>query len=194
LRIEAYRICIKELQNGFNVEKYDDTVNKLNQELEKSGLQQVDVDLEWISRISLQMSEEQERLERELNSYKGNLIKESIRIGHVELAEHYYRRGDLQKALKYFSNSRDYSTSAQHVVEMCINVIETSMEADNFHHVQLYIQKAMQRGYTNDETETRIQCASAMYQLESFYYQAAADIFVDIKFTSAAHLWKVYRN
>ena len=37
----------------------------------------------------------QERLENELGGYKTNLIKESIRMGYHELAEHYYRRGDI---------------------------------------------------------------------------------------------------
>ena len=38
----------------------------------------------------------QYRLETELSGYKTNLIKESIRMGHHELADFFYERGDLQ--------------------------------------------------------------------------------------------------
>ena len=38
----------------------------------------------------------QYRLETELAGYKTNLIKESIRMGHHELADFFYERGDLQ--------------------------------------------------------------------------------------------------
>ena len=38
-------------------------------------------------------------LETELSGYKTNLIKESIRMGHHELADFFYDRGDLQVLL-----------------------------------------------------------------------------------------------
>jgi len=37
-----------------------------------------------------------DRLEVELNNYKTNLIKESIRMGHNDMGDFYYGRGDLQ--------------------------------------------------------------------------------------------------
>ena len=37
-----------------------------------------------------------DRLEAELNNYKPNLIKESIRMGHNDMGDFYYGRGDLQ--------------------------------------------------------------------------------------------------
>ena len=35
-------------------------------------------------------------MDQELNGYKTNLIKESIRVGHNDLGELLYERGDLQ--------------------------------------------------------------------------------------------------
>ncbi len=40
-----------------------------------------------------------ERLDNELNGYKSNLIKESIRMGHNDMGDFYYARGDLQVSL-----------------------------------------------------------------------------------------------
>lgn len=37
-----------------------------------------------------------DRLEAELNNYKTNLIKESIRMGHNDMGDFYYSKGDLQ--------------------------------------------------------------------------------------------------
>eukprot|EP00879_Flechtneria_rotunda_P011738 GHRR01012259.1.p1 GENE.GHRR01012259.1~~GHRR01012259.1.p1 ORF type:complete len:109 (+),score=33.92 GHRR01012259.1:1683-2009(+) len=41
-------------------------------------------------------AQKQERLEAELHSHKTNLIKESIRLGHNDLGDFFYNRGDLQ--------------------------------------------------------------------------------------------------
>jgi hypothetical protein len=41
-------------------------------------------------------AQKQERLESELHSHKTNLIKESIRLGHNDLGDFFYNRGDLQ--------------------------------------------------------------------------------------------------
>ena len=48
--------------------------------------------MDTVDRRALQR---QERLETELNGYKTNLIKESIRMGHNDLGDFFYHRGDL---------------------------------------------------------------------------------------------------
>lgn len=118
LRIDALTLALAEIQSTFLIEKYQDTVQKLNQE------KPTDLDLEWISKKSLEATKEQTRLEQELSSYKSNLIKESIRIGHLELGDHFYKTGDLTSALKCYSNTREYLTIPAHIVEMCLKVIE----------------------------------------------------------------------
>jgi hypothetical protein len=46
--------------------------------------------------VELAAAQKQERLESELHSHKTNLIKESIRLGHNDLGDFFYNRGDLQ--------------------------------------------------------------------------------------------------
>jgi COP9 signalosome complex subunit 1 len=46
--------------------------------------------------VELAAAQKQERLESELHSHKTNLIKESIRLGHNDLGDFSYNRGDLQ--------------------------------------------------------------------------------------------------
>ena len=69
-----------------------------------------------------------ERLDTEIRNFKGNSVKESIKRGLEEMAEHKLQMGDVQSALKYFSKSRDYCLQAQHERSMCLNIIKTSSE------------------------------------------------------------------
>lgn len=49
-----------------------------------------------VESVELAAAQKQERLEAELHSHKTNLIKESIRLGHNDLGDFFYNRGDLQ--------------------------------------------------------------------------------------------------
>lgn len=84
------------------------------------------LDMQWIEQKSKRAAMKLEKLDGDLKNYKSNSIKESIRRGHDDLAEHYLDCGDLTNALKCFSRARDYCTSAKHVVNMCLNVIKVS--------------------------------------------------------------------
>jgi len=84
------------------------------------------IDMTWVEQKSKKSSMKLEKLDADLKNYKSNSIKESIRRGHDDLAEHYLDTGDLTNALKCFSRARDYCTSPKHVVNMCLNVIKVS--------------------------------------------------------------------
>jgi COP9 signalosome complex subunit 1 len=62
--------------------------------------------------VDLAAAQKQERLESELHSHKTNLIKESIRLGHNDLGDFSYNRGDLQ--VRYVMAC--YSLGEQHDV------------------------------------------------------------------------------
>ena len=51
---------------------------------------------DWVDATERKAAAKLDRLETELNGYKTNLIKESIRMGHNDLGDFYYARGDLQ--------------------------------------------------------------------------------------------------
>ena len=69
-----------------------------------------------------------ERLDADLRNFKGNSVKETIKRGLEEMAEHKLQIGDIQGALKYFSKSRDYCLQAHHERSMCLNIIKTASE------------------------------------------------------------------
>jgi COP9 signalosome complex subunit 1 len=51
---------------------------------------------DWADSVEARAQATQYKLESELNGYKTNLIKESIRMGHHDLADFFFSRGDLQ--------------------------------------------------------------------------------------------------
>ena len=51
---------------------------------------------DWVDATERRAASKVDSLETELNGYKTNLIKESIRMGHNDLGDFYYARGDLQ--------------------------------------------------------------------------------------------------
>ena len=49
-----------------------------------------------VSEKERKAAQRHDRLELELSNYKTNLIKESIRMGHNDMGDFFYGRGDLQ--------------------------------------------------------------------------------------------------
>jgi COP9 signalosome complex subunit 1 len=133
LQIEALKLAITELKNiqTLNIPRYANLVKKLNDAVKfgapgsanvSSDL--LNIDKAWADRQLQKAKQQTEMLEAELKNYKRNSIKESIRMGNIELGNHYYACGDLTSAHRAYSRTRDYCTTSKHVVEMCMNVIK----------------------------------------------------------------------
>ncbi|BGP38266.1 hypothetical protein JCM10450v2_002208 [Rhodotorula kratochvilovae] len=105
-----------------------------------SGEEQVDRD--WLDRTKKEAQNGLDKLEIELKGYMTNLIKESIRMGHRDLARFQYRTGDLAGAVRSYTKSREFCTTAQHVLEMCLGVIEVALDMANYAFVRNYVVKA----------------------------------------------------
>ena len=122
----------------------------------------------------------QDRLTTELSNYKTNLIKESIRMGYNDLGDFYYDRNDLSAALKSYVRTRDYCTTAKHVVAMSLAVVRLSLEVENWNQVLTYVAKASS---TLDEIDrAKLSCAQGLAHLHSGKYSQAARVFVGVPF------------
>lgn len=102
----------------------------------------MEADAAWIQSTDARNGAEREKLELEMRNYQNNLIKESIRMAHRDLGDHFKAAGDLQEALKSYNKTRDYCSTTEHVVEMCLNVIEVSLRLENWANVQTFVSKA----------------------------------------------------
>ncbi|PWN33966.1 uncharacterized protein FA14DRAFT_124575 [Meira miltonrushii] len=101
-----------------------------------------EVDVEWCESTEKANRVELEKLDLELRNYQNNLIKESIRMGYRDLGDQMRRVGSLHDAFKYYINTRDYCSTNEHLVEMCLNVIEVSLEMKEFNALGGYVSKA----------------------------------------------------
>lgn len=81
-------------------------------------------DSNWVETTSKKAQLKLEKLDTDLKSAKSLAIKDCIRRGQEDLAEHYMEMGDLANALKCHSRSRDYCSSNKHIINLCLNVIK----------------------------------------------------------------------
>ncbi|KAG0221793.1 hypothetical protein BGX31_009556 [Mortierella sp. GBA43] len=192
LQIEALKLAITELKNTqtLNISRYVGLVKKLNEAV-KFGApgsanvpsELLNVDKAWADKQLQKSKQQTDLLEGELKNYKRNSIKESIRMGNIELGNHYYACGDLTSAHRAYSRTRDYCTTSKHVVEMCLNVIKVSIELGNFPHVMTFVVKAESSpevAQDKDLTKAKLKASSGLAHLDLNKYSAAARDFLSI--------------
>ncbi|KAF9078640.1 G protein pathway suppressor 1 [Rhodocollybia butyracea] len=96
----------------------------------------------WAEETLKKNHSEKMKLEAELKNYSNNMIKESIRMGHRDLAEFFRSVGDYPSALKHWTKSREFCTTSQHVLDGCLSTIELLIEQRNYAHLPNYVFKA----------------------------------------------------
>ncbi|KAK0548830.1 hypothetical protein OC846_004342 [Tilletia horrida] len=104
--------------------------------------QRVTADSVWIKQTQERARSKMERLELELRQYMNNLIKESIRMAHRDLGHHARYCGDLATAFGSYTKTRDYCTTSEAVMEMCLNSIDVCIELGRWSDVLTYVGKA----------------------------------------------------
>jgi len=141
-----------------------------------------DSDDVWINETDKKAQATLEKLELELNSYKTNFIKESVRMAYNQLGDFFLKKGDFQEALKSFIRTRDYSNSSpQYLIDMCLRIIKTSLYLGNYSLVQQYVTKAYQVGekITDEVVLSKLRVASALADLDAKRYKSAALKFIE---------------
>ena len=101
------------------------------------------LDSKWIDKMATKNQAERVKLETELKTYTNNMIKESIRVrvlyfvlgahpdrcsqmAHRDLGDFHRAVGDHATALKHYTKSREYCTTSQHILDMCLSVLEVT--------------------------------------------------------------------
>ncbi|KAL3145664.1 COP9/signalosome complex subunit Csn1 [Trebouxia sp. C0010 RCD-2024] len=170
---DALRLAVEELSQSENTQKYQEVAAKLGgNSVNRAQLEQKE----------RKAAQRHDRLEAELNNYKTNLIKESIRMGHNDMGDFFYSRGDLQSAFKSYVRTRDYCTSGKHVIQMCLNVIKVSIELGNYVHVNNYISKAEQTAEVQKDPVVagKLRAAGGLAALQAKKYKLAARKFAEV--------------
>ncbi|KPV76676.1 uncharacterized protein RHOBADRAFT_13174, partial [Rhodotorula graminis WP1] len=100
------------------------------------------IDRAWLDNAKKEAQTGVDKLEIELKGYMTNLIKESIRMGFRDLGRFQARTGDLTGAVRSYTKSREYCTTSNHVLEVCLGVIEVALDMANYAFVRNYVVKA----------------------------------------------------
>lgn len=176
MQLEALRMAYEEIRKGEDSHLYRQVVQKIGAGLGPS----YEFDQSWADIIDRRAEQRKEKLENELNGYRTNLIKESIRMGYNDFGDFYFAHGQLGDAFKNYVRTRDYCTTSKHIIQMCLNVILTSIELGQFMHVSNYVSKAEQTPDSLDPiTVAKLRCAAGLAHLEARKYKLAARKFLE---------------
>ncbi|KAH6779835.1 COP9 signalosome complex subunit 1 [Perilla frutescens var. hirtella] len=174
---EALRMAYDEIKKGENTQLFREVVAKINGQLGSN----YGPDNAWADAVDRRAELRKEKLENELNAYRTNLIKESIRMGYNDFGDFYYAHGQLGEAFKNYVRTRDYCTTSKHIIHMCLNAILVSIEMGQFTHVTSYVSKAEQSQDALDPvTIAKLRCAAGLAHLEGKKYKLAARKFLEV--------------
>ncbi|KAI3428534.1 hypothetical protein D9Q98_007357 [Chlorella vulgaris] len=181
LELEALKLAADTLkQQTEDTQRYAEVIERING---RAGPQYA-LDSEWVERVEQTAEQHRVRLESELGVYRSNLVKESIRMGHNQLGDFFYQRGDLQAAFKHYMRTRDYCTTGHHIIHMCLQVVKCSVELGNYVHLSNYVMKAESTPEAQEDSVvmSKLACASGLYLLEQGRYKAAALKFAGVSY------------
>nr|XP_009620565.1 COP9 signalosome complex subunit 1 [Nicotiana tomentosiformis] len=177
MQVEALRMAYDEIKKGENTQLFREVIQKIDGRLGPN----YGTDPAWSDAVDRRAELRKEKLENELNAYRTNLIKESIRMGYNDFGDFYYAHGQLGEAFKNYVRTRDYCTTAKHIIHMCLNAILVSIEMGQFTHVASYVSKAEQsQDALESLTVAKLRCAAGLANLEAKKYKLAARKFLEV--------------
>ncbi|KAH8488551.1 hypothetical protein Peur_059775 [Populus x canadensis] len=177
MKMEALRMAYEEIKKGENTQSFRDVVHKIDGRLGSN----YGMDSAWCEMVDRRADQRKEKLENELNAYRTNLIKESIRMGYNDFGDYYYAHGYLADAFKSYARTRDYCTTSKHVIHTCMSAILVSIEMGQFTHVTSYVSKAEQTAEALEPpTVSKLRCAAGLAHLEAKKYKLAARKFLEV--------------
>ncbi|KAJ7507157.1 26S proteasome subunit RPN7-domain-containing protein [Mycena galericulata] len=145
---EAFQLAVQHIHQSRDPSLYQqvmsayDQVSATGENPLPSSMDLASLDTRWADETMAKNQAERSKLEVELKTYSNNMIKESIRMGHRDLGDFYRSVGEYPTALKHYTKSREFCTTSQHVLEMCLSVLELLIEQRNYSHLPTYVFKA----------------------------------------------------
>ncbi|KAJ7028669.1 26S proteasome subunit RPN7-domain-containing protein [Mycena alexandri] len=145
---EAFQLAVQHIHQSRDPSLYQqvmsayDHVSSASDAPLPTGMDLASIDTKWADEMMAKNQAERSKLEVELKTYSNNMIKESIRMGHRDLGDFYRSVGEYPTALKHYTKSREFCTTSQHVLEMCLSVLELLIEQRNYSHLPTYVFKA----------------------------------------------------
>ncbi|KZT43306.1 hypothetical protein SISSUDRAFT_1057718 [Sistotremastrum suecicum HHB10207 ss-3] len=202
----ALRIGIQQLLESRDTHQYTHLTTLYNSLATSSEI--IPINSKWVQETAQRNAKEKNKLETELKTYSSNMIKESIRMAHRDLGDYYRLVGENATALKHYTKCREYCTTSQHILEMCIIVLELLIEQKNYSHISTYVFKAdsaldtqpssatstapgiaPKKSAERDRVQTKLDLATALSSLGTGQYEKAASSFLRLGSLKSLEDW-----
>ena len=169
-RGEAAMLAIAELKRTLRITKYKETLKTLRQ----NNVLDIAEDEAWIANATQEIQRTQIILETEFGSAKTKVKKNETREALRKLGEFYCNRGDLQQSIKHYMKMRDYSSSPQEILDMCLEVISVSFENKSWTIVNQHCTRAEQTKVSTGLSLGKVKVAQALNALDKKLYEVSA--------------------
>ncbi|KAK0460584.1 26S proteasome subunit RPN7-domain-containing protein [Desarmillaria tabescens] len=148
IAVDAFHLAIQHIHQSRDPSQYQGLVTAYEQAHANANgslppiSEFASLSTRWIDETLAKNQSDRLKLEMELKTYSNNMIKESIRMAHRDLGDFYRVIGEYATSLKHYTKSREYCTTSQHVLDMCLSVLELLIEQRNYGHLPTYVFKA----------------------------------------------------
>ncbi|KAF2427401.1 COP9 signalosome-like protein complex subunit 1 [Tothia fuscella] len=185
---EAFRIAITQIKesatkNGgcSDVTFYQTLVEALEKLSPSDPLAYLDTD--WMEQVTAKSARKTDILEKELKTYKNNLIKESIRMGTEDLGNHFITIGNFGDAYRSYNRMREHCTTSKQIAQMTFKLLYLSTLQRNWGATQSYQLKmsALQLpDKDRAEYDPIMEACSGLAHLSQGQYREAAIAFLKV--------------
>ncbi|KAI0180829.1 26S proteasome subunit RPN7-domain-containing protein [Hypoxylon sp. FL1284] len=141
LCIDALKAAIAEAKKGKDTDRYTDAWNCIK--IAAPDEPEAKYDDGWVGLTTKNNQAETLRLEAELKGYKNNLIKESIRIGHRDLGQHFESTGDLNAAAETYVKMRPDASTQAHIQDAGRHIINILIQKGDWAGVYGHVNKVL---------------------------------------------------
>lgn len=180
LCVDALKLAVAEAKRGKDTQRYRDAWECIRivapQEPEAA------FDEAWVATTEKSNKAEQYRLEAELKGYKNNLIKESIRIGHRDLGEHFEATGNLNAAAETYIKMRPDASTQAHIQDVGKHAIGIMLQKRDWAGVLSNVNKVLSPSTSDDPNPEQPyqKMVVGLAELGSSKYYEAAGSFLEV--------------
>ncbi|PVU96041.1 hypothetical protein BB561_001444 [Smittium simulii] len=144
-----------------------------------------DYDMNWVSNADETYKTDIQKLESDLNIFKASLVKNSVRIGLIDIANLYYRAGDFSSASKTLQRAEECCVDFSQLLEMYYLTTKVFISSELYKAVLSNFKK-VDSIYTSSkitENKTSFYAFFAISSMASGAYRQALDQFIKLDYS-----------
>ena len=179
LQEDALKALLRSLKKSGNTHMYEEVSRKVGAALGPDW----EFDKSWYDSTQAAMQLRLEKAESDIAVAKSRNVKESMRMGFMEVGRIHTERGNLQAALKAYFASREHHTNAQHNTDMCLQVAIASIALGQYRQAATYVSKI--ENLEDCTLRSKVRAIAGLNALQEGQYKTAARSFLDVEAAAA---------